>query len=430
MRLNPTAVELAEISLWLDTMTSQLKAPWFGLHLRRGNSLVGALRATYSTAQLKKKGWLTAVPRREPVQHLAEAIDAGEPKDANAAGRIHQFLLPSATRGAAAEAKDLKTLAADEIKAMKAWRKDIGKAPTNEQTKKLANLATRVETLWAITLSKMRIAEDQIRREQIEQELLSDAPGAYLSLRLVMDAWNALTFWPLTEVDALPDLDEWLATLADELGTDITSRDAAQTQLGKATNWGELTTMEHADIELSGARTIDTVLTNHPWLGVVQQVAAEQGFFHWDLDFAAVFACGGFDLQVGNPPWVRPTADLDALYSESDPWFILAHKPTQAAKNGRWGGLEERSRGARGGLPGARRSYSHVRRAFRRHPLSPPRRPAAGSLPRLHRADAGQRVAEWRYLAHPPRVPLHRKEGRSPATWCVPAAATALAVRQ
>ena len=44
--LNPTAVELAEISLWLDTMTSQLKAPWFGLHLRRGNSLIGALRST------------------------------------------------------------------------------------------------------------------------------------------------------------------------------------------------------------------------------------------------------------------------------------------------------------------------------------------------------------------------------------------------
>ncbi|MCM3571521.1 DNA methyltransferase, partial [Neobacillus mesonae] len=91
--LNPTAVELAEISLWLDTMTSQLKAPWFGLHLRRGNSLIGALRSTYSTAQLKKREWLTAVPRRESVQNLAEAIDAGEPRDANAAGRIHQFLL-------------------------------------------------------------------------------------------------------------------------------------------------------------------------------------------------------------------------------------------------------------------------------------------------------------------------------------------------
>ncbi|MCP1388313.1 class I SAM-dependent DNA methyltransferase [Corynebacterium sp. TA-R-1] len=352
--LNPTAVELAEISLWLDTMTPQLKAPWFGLHLRRGNSLIGALRSTYSTAQLKKREWLTAVPRREPVQNFAEVIDAGETRDANAAGRIHQFLLPSATWGAAADAKDLKTLAADEIKAMKAWKKSVtGKVPTKEQAKKLTNLAARVESLWAITLSKMRIAEEQIRRdidlwglipernsknvrrEQIERELLHDSEGAYLRLRLIMDAWNALTFWPLTEVDALPDFDEWLATLTDVIGVDTTARDASQTQLGRATDWNELVELERTDIGLSGARAMDIVLANHPWLRVVQSVAAEQGFFHWDLDFAAVFAGGGFDLQVGNPPWVRPRTDLDALYSEADPWFSLAHKPTQAAKNER-----------------------------------------------------------------------------------------------
>lgn len=352
--LNPTAVELAEISLWLDTMTSQLKAPWFGLHLRRGNSLIGALRSTYSTAQLKKREWLHAVPRREPVANLAAAIDAGETRDANAAGRIHQFLLPSNTWGAAAEAKDLKTLAADEIKAMKAWKKSVtGKVPTKEQAKKLTNLAARVESLWAITLSKMRIAEDQIRRdidiwgrdtehtaknvrrEQIERELLHDAEGAYLRLRLIMDAWNALTFWPLTEVDALPDLDEWLATLTDVIGVDTTARDTNQIRLASATDWDELVELERTEIGLSGARAIGTVLANHPWLRVVQSVAADQGFFHWDLDFAAVFARGGFDLQVGNPPWVRPRTDLDALYSEADPWFSLAHKPTQAAKNER-----------------------------------------------------------------------------------------------
>jgi len=352
--LNPTAVELAEISLWLDTMTSQLKAPWFGLHLRRGNSLIGALRSTYSTAQLKKREWLTAVPRREPVQNLAAAIDAGETKDLNAAGRIHQFLLPSSTWGAAADAKDLKKLAADEIKAMKAWRRSVtGKAPTKEQTKKLTNLAARVESLWAITLSKMRIAEEQIRRdiglwgretehtaknvrrEQIERELLHDAEGAYLRLRLVMDAWNALTFWPLTATDELPDLDEWVAALTDILGTEVTARDAAQGQLGRADSWDELVQLERTEIELSGARKIETVLEKHPWLNTVHTVSADQGFFHWDLDFAAVFARGGFDLQVGNPPWVRPTVDLDALYSEADPWFSLAHKPTQAEKKSR-----------------------------------------------------------------------------------------------
>ena len=272
----------------------------------------------------------------------------------NAAGRIHQFLLPSATWGAAADAKDLKTLAKDEIAAMKAWKRVVtGKEPTNEQKKKLANLAARVESLWAITLSKMRIAEEQIRRdidiwgrdtehtaknvrrEQIERELLHNEEGAYLRLRLVMDAWNALTFWPLTATEELPLLDAWLAALTDILGTETTARDSAQTLLGRADNWDELVQLERTEIELSGARKMETVLANHPWLNTVKSVAADQGFFYWDLDFAAVFARGGFDLQVGNPPWVRPTADLDALYSEADPWFSLAHKPTQAQKNER-----------------------------------------------------------------------------------------------
>ena len=150
-----------------------------------------------------------------------------------------------------------------------------------------------------------------------------------------MDAWNALTFWPLTATDELPDLNEWLSALTDLLGTEATARDSAQTLLGRADNWDELVQLERTEIELSGARKIDTVLANHPWLNTVRNVASDQGFFHWDLDFAAVFARGGFDLQVGNPPWVRPRTDLDALYSESDPWFSLAHKPTQAQKNER-----------------------------------------------------------------------------------------------
>ena len=50
--LNATAVELAEVSLWLDTMVAGLSAPWFGLRLRRGNSLVGARHALYAVCLL------------------------------------------------------------------------------------------------------------------------------------------------------------------------------------------------------------------------------------------------------------------------------------------------------------------------------------------------------------------------------------------
>src|SRR5699024_3717401 len=55
-------------------------------------------------------------------------------------------------------------------------------------------------------------------------------------------------------------------------------------------------------------------------------------FFHWELDFAAAFDRGGFDLQVGNPPWVRPRRDVAALLAEYDPWWMLTNKPSNSAQ--------------------------------------------------------------------------------------------------
>jgi hypothetical protein len=45
-----------------------------------------------------------------------------------------------------------------------------------------------------------------------------------------------------------------------------------------------------------------------------------------------VFERGGFDLQLGNPPWVRPVVDMDALLAEGDPWWQLALKPSEAQR--------------------------------------------------------------------------------------------------
>ena len=73
--LNATAVELAEISLWLDTMHAGLQAPWFGLHLRRGNSLIGARRETWTPdAAGRQGGWLTTAPTAPPARD--EPVDA------------------------------------------------------------------------------------------------------------------------------------------------------------------------------------------------------------------------------------------------------------------------------------------------------------------------------------------------------------------
>ena len=104
MDLNATAVELAEISLWLDTMVSGLQAPWFGLHLRRGNSLIGARRAVYTRAQVNDKSWLKATPADVPLTGMVEEM-ANETTARQTDGRIHHFLLPASGWGSAVEAR-------------------------------------------------------------------------------------------------------------------------------------------------------------------------------------------------------------------------------------------------------------------------------------------------------------------------------------
>lgn len=359
--LNATAVELAEISLWLDTMVAELDAPWFGLHLRRGNSLIGARRAVYRRSQVADKSWLTSVPRDLSLTSLPGDI-AADRVGSDLGDGIHHFLLPADGWGAAADAKEAAGLVPDAVKALKTWRGSTKRTLTKTQITELAELANRVETLWQISYRRLDLAEREIRRtvpvwgtdvtgggavqrEQIE-ESLADESGAYRRLRRVMDAWTALWFWPLTEaattVDgtriAPPTVAQWIAGLQALLGrnpdvgkqhTKKLAKTAGQIPLSAATSWDELGQAEILELDYAGARPIDAVLAEYPWLMVCERVARQQGFFHWNLDFATVFARGGFDLQVGNPPWVRPRSDVDALLAEGDPWWKLAVKPSQ-----------------------------------------------------------------------------------------------------
>lgn len=344
--LNSTAVELAEISLWLDTMVAGLSAPWFGLRLRRGNSLIGARRAVYSRSTVKDKTWLKSTPQKT-------VRDERDPQS------IYQFLLPAEGWGAAADAKEGKALAPEAVTRLKNWRKTmrvkLSDTKNHPQIGRLVGLSRQSDVLWSIALKRLSIAEAEARRTvnvwgldepvtgttvtraEIEEKL-DDQNGAYQRLRRVMDAWCALWFWPLTETHIVPpSIDEWLDACEMLLGKvgDLgkASRDAGQASMFDVDNWTELNEYEGNQRAISGAAAkIENVLEKHPWLTVTESIAEQQGFFHWDIDFATVFERGGFDLQLGNPPWVRPRGDLEALLAEGDPWWQLAHKPSEAAK--------------------------------------------------------------------------------------------------
>ena len=67
--LNPVALELAEVSLWLNCIHKDGRVPWFGYQLMCGNSLVGGRRQVFESASLGKENkraerWFNRVPER------------------------------------------------------------------------------------------------------------------------------------------------------------------------------------------------------------------------------------------------------------------------------------------------------------------------------------------------------------------------------
>src|SRR5690606_39846929 len=76
--------------------------PIYGLHLHRGNSLVGASRKVYPGNSLSKGEWLTSKAPRKP-RH----VPLGEPLKGR---EVHQFLLPAMGWGSIGEKVGLRTL--------------------------------------------------------------------------------------------------------------------------------------------------------------------------------------------------------------------------------------------------------------------------------------------------------------------------------
>jgi len=413
--LNETAVELAEVSLWLNVMHPGLAAPWFGLHLRRGNSLIGASRRCYSAEQLLHADWLRSKETLPPTD--LPFRDGALPDCA-----VHQFLLPAIGWGAVASEKEARKLAPEAVAQLAAWRKGIQCKPKKgKQIQRLQALAARAEFLWDLVIRRLEISEREISRrievwraedldhphEAVERQDVYDdlhAEGTpYWRLRTLMNTWCALWFWPVHQaglldgtasvypdswrvaeqaesvevtepveppvpvslpfaeqtsllpsvqeslfgearelvarpvrqprapkvrrrpVVPLADLDDWLEFAEALLGT---------SDLGDGHLYSDITTLRELDdleSDLPGQMGMDNEFLlpqRFPWLSAVEDLAKQHGFFHWELDFAHIFKAGGFDLQVGNPPWVRPRWEEDTVLAELDPWFKLTEKPT------------------------------------------------------------------------------------------------------
>ena len=124
---------------------------------------------------------------------------------------------------------------------------------------------------------------------------------AYRRLKLAMDYWCALWFWPMDRHAELPDRDDFLSELESFLLGDIfpTQSQEAQLELLPPT---QDKTEGRQFINKFGVVDFDKLFKAFPRLQLAEQLATERHFLHWELEFADIFARrGGFRPDAGQP---------------------------------------------------------------------------------------------------------------------------------
>ena len=346
--LNPVAVELAEVSLWLNTIYEGGFVPWFGTQLVNGNSLIGARRQCYQEAALTatSKGlhWYENAPERVPL--------GTERKKRRGNAQIYHFLLGDPGMCSYSD-KVIKSLEPDNIKAMAAWNKKFTAPYSLSDIETLRGLSEVIDELWDNQIKLRQTVEeetqdqlsvygysdtatdshttirqkDQIFSKLYKSEHMKNA-GPYARLKFAMDYWCALWFWPIDKADLLPSRSEFL-------------NDLNLILVGTFSNKGN-NLMEYQQLSLfpteqeeiiskiknlfpgQNVVDIDNLCTLFPRLALVREIAEQNHFMHWELEFADLFKeRGGFDLVIGNPPWIKVEWNEQGILSDRHPMFAV-----------------------------------------------------------------------------------------------------------
>lgn len=370
--LNPIAVELAEVSLWLNAIYGETdsegrplpaRVPWFGYQLFAGNSLIGARHQVYSALTLKKgakPAWHDEPPRR---------VTAESPRKPD---EIWHFLLPDPGMAKYTD-NAAKVFYPSDFERLKTWRKALTRPLEQHEIGRLQQLSQRVQELWAehsLSLARDRkltenehaiwphkpILEEnggtisRVQKEAIRRQGLLNEDGdlatPFRRLKLVMDYWCALWFWPITSSNQLPSREEWwmeigailegnVVDLAPQPSLDLQPSDFMAPNLLVPESQGSLLGFESQPrlVQLReqkdlydkfGQLRISKLRQYFPRIVRVEAVADARRFLHWELCFADVMLKhGGFDIILGNPPWLKVEWNEAGVLGEKNPVFSV-----------------------------------------------------------------------------------------------------------
>ena len=356
--LNSIAVELAEVSLWLNTIYKGAYVPWFGTQLVNGNSLIGARRQVYSQSALESGKWYDKAPRR--IMPGEERTKKGQHERTK---EIYHFLLGDPGMANYTD-KVVKGLEPENIKKIKAWNKKFTSKFDEDELKTVLRLSESIDKLWKLTADERRKIEeatyeplsvygyeesgegshksirekDEIYKKLFKSEKAQNA-GPYARLKAAMDYWCALWFWPIDKADLLPSRQEFFFDMSLILEGDIRAVNVNSSgqmifkfeedgsELSYVTEGDQLALEFKAQYADLGEVCLDNLRERSERLAIANKIANEQRFQHWELEFADVFAeNGGFDLILGNPPWINITWEIKNVVSDYYPEVMVKNK--------------------------------------------------------------------------------------------------------
>jgi hypothetical protein len=392
--LNPTAIELGKLSLWLNVIHKDMETPFFSNRICTGNAVVGAWLKVYDESllceeyenvhdakgklkkALVKKEWWEQAPKQlefKAGKHYDKIKTNRKPSE------IYHFLLPDKNMVPSAGIKMLKEEYTKEAKAVSEWRKKWTVPLTKTDLERLKQISNKIDELLTEyyrfqrsinlqTASKQDIFGVPVKqveaalRSYDEKERLADQrnrhSAPYFKLKMVMDYWCSLWFWDMRQASELPDRQQYWSDIENILGLDtnkalegLAIKHGQQSMFDQATQLSfamEAPPATYQEVEQAEAKTAeDTFLeaaveyTNrrdlfddNQRLKIISQLASKYFFFHPQLEFLEVFwERGGFDLIAGNPPWVTIELSEEGLVSVITPEPIIKGFSAPRTKN-------------------------------------------------------------------------------------------------
>ena len=360
--LNPTAIELGKLSLWLNVIHKDMETPFFGHRIALGNAVIGAWFKAYDESELCKTErtkyvnteWWTKAP------HLLH-FSKERKKIIRKVNEIYHFLLPDKNMLGVLKISEQKAANPEKAKKMAAILKEWTKPITKEETVILRRLSQGIDKLISdyiqyqekvekLTANNYEVWEHRSYQNFAishfnDKQALVDSRNArnnaFYKLKTIMDYWCSLWFWEYEDSALLPEdrMNYWL-DIQGIIGLNMSSTPQSKPEESKEvlpdlfateednTEEEEVVyTRQDADDIMSKyksrATLLDEVEENFR-IPIVQKLAERYHFFHPMLEFIEVFWLrDGFDVIVGNPPWIMLGFDESSIIGDIYPEYAI-----------------------------------------------------------------------------------------------------------